>query len=410
MLLHVLSVCVAAIASGAGGGFLLIAFFGVVGEEAYVDVWREGDWDAIARAGVGVSAAVLIAALAVGAFALGGSRLAFARQMARASVADPQTIAPWNDRRIFDLNDPFSALIPFGIIFLSIDALAVLVMSLALGETVRYNPDDAGTGGIVLAVALGVGLLVILGLVVVQGFSKPQWAEARDTVNRGWSGREYNAAVAAERARRVPTRPLPEDGLRRALPRLARIIGIAAGITGAVAAITFFIGLAARQPCRTCDQQSYGAGGETAIDVLMRVAGTLAMLGLLVLAVSLLMVWVGGVVRAVRLDRLARTPRSGIPQESELAAVLFGWWPGQIVGAALVGIGWGVYPIIAIADVVAPTAFPGWLATSLVGTGLIGLATLVWSNCAAARARNRIRVAWSPGDLEPPPAPAANAR
>ena len=399
-LVHVLSTAFFAVAAGSGAGFLVLAFAGVAGVELAPGIWGEGDVDRMLRAGVGAAALSIVAALGLGAILLSIARLLHVRQLARDAEAAPATIASWETRKDVALESPFGPLKTFAAIFLPIDAIVILVVSLALGESIG-RADDADEGFVLLGALVGAAAFVIVLLVVASRWWAPMWRSAAAGVRRAWSPEQQKAARDADRAAAHPGPASSTGALPADLRRIATLAGRIAGIAGAVGAITFFIGLAARQPCRDCDQLSYPEVGERAIDVLMAIAALVTALAVAVLVLSLVTAWLAGVIEQRALVSLAASG-AGAPAPVVLAARLTGPWSGTEAGAALVGLGAGLLPIVGTAVAVAPGFWPSWVVPALAVLGVLGLVVLWWAEGGSARVRNRLREAWHPGDVVAP--------
>jgi hypothetical protein len=188
--------------------------------------------------------------------------------------------------------------------------------------------------------------------------------------------------------------------LPRRLKRIARTTARVGAAAGAVGGATFLLGLYLRQPCRGCDQNSYAPPGEAAIDALMGAASVLTVVAIAVVVLAMLVEWIEDVVLQAGLARLARDG-AATPPDGVLAAALTAPWPGSTAGIALVVVGLGIGGVFAFAETVTPGILPFAVVPVLLALGAIGALLIAWSIGAEARGRNRLREAWSVGDLRP---------
>lgn len=390
-----------ATAAGAAAAFLVLVFFGVVAEEGFLGIWTEFDLDPVWRAGIGAAGIVVLVAGGVAALFTGLSGLATAGLLADAAERDRSQVAGWSIRRVLERSDPFEAFVGFAIVFLVLDVLGLVAVVYGLAETTRYNSEGAGEGFVALAVLLAAGLVTVLLLFVRKSIWESEW-DARVARARGAWNAAIPKAIDAERRRRSrPAEPVetpaPERGLRSVAGLGWRIFTGVGGVAGAV----FLVALYLRQPCRQCDERTYDHAGEAIIDVLARFAGPAALLALVGLALSLVALWAADVLRMARLARRAAegTPA---PPADELAAALTGVWPGRSAGVAIVATAWGVAAVALGVHLAGSGA--GWLVLTVPATivGALGVVLLVVSESRAAAVRNRLREAWSPGDVRPP--------
>lgn len=397
----VIAVSATATAAGAAALFVGLVFFGAVAEEGFFGVWSDFDLDPVWRAGIGAAGITVLAAAGVAALFTGLSKLAVARRLADAAERDRDRVAAWSVRRVLERGDPFEAFVGFAVLFLILDVLGLVVTIFALAETMQHNADGAAEGFAVLAVLLGAGLITLLLLLAWRGVWRSAWDEHVVRARQVWNV-AIPRAIDAERRRRGPvaelTVPRGERLLRSIADRGWRVFGGLGGAAGAV----FLVALYLRQPCRECDERRYDHAGEAIIDVLARIAGPTAIVAVLGLGLSLIALWIAEVRQVSRLAALAASGTPAPPPE-QLTAVLTGVWPGRSAGTGLVAIGWGG-AAVATGVLLAGVATIDWLAVllPLAALGALGVVVLAASESHAVRVRNRLREAWSPGDVRPP--------
>lgn len=394
----------AAITAGSVIGFLFLVFMGIVGEEVLLDLWTSGNWDPVFRAGVGATGITIALGAGLVVTFLGLSRYTYANQLARLSSPEVELTVPLpRELDGFQGPHPFSPLFIFSIFFLIIDGFILIILALALGETFRYNPESAGEGFTVFLILAGLGVVVVVLCVVANLIGKPQWIVATALITSRWQA----------------ARPLAESRLKAGIPRFALAIrkkrSVAAralrasAVSLAIAGVIFMIGVFIRKPGRRADLRYYDEPGEAFIDFLIGVSAVATAIALTVLLAALLGAWGAQIAELSRLrsiadGRMVPVSRAGYRNLTGKAAVVrlhdvFARpWPGQLVGAVLVGLGWGNAPFFVVTQQVVPGTWPDWMLTVLLVIGAIGVVVLVWSDGAAARSRNRLLLAWGKKD------------
>lgn len=392
-----------AIAAGAGIAFLAMVAFGFLIDEAFHGLFSSSGWDAALRAGVGVTALVIVGALGVCAVFVSLARLATAEQLARAAEREPAAIPGWSTRQVVESRDPFGALVGFAIIFLIVDAVAVLLLALALGETFRDNPESAWEGTGILAVLIALGGATVLAVVLRRRSWQPRFADAVARARAAWEP-HLPTAYASDRERRrlldpaaVPP-PVAARRLETAARRGLRIGGPLLAAATAICLVTLF----ARQPCRFCDERRYGDAGEATVDVLAQVSAAALGVATLVMLLAVVAGWASRMLVVAHLTRRAETRQHPAPDADSLAPAFAATWPLREAGLALVAFGGGVVPLAVTGALVG--GFDAGSAVAIVSgaVGVAGVVLLATSESHAARARTRMRDAWAPGDLRPP--------
>ena len=394
-----LSISAFAAAGGFGLGFLALAFIGVAGVELAPMVWGSGVLDTMLRGTVGLVGIGLAACLGIGGLMLSAYYLAYARQLAREAEAHPTRVPPWRVRLKLISTIPFMGIYVVAGWGIGLGVLAALLFLAVAGEPSSDSFDIRLAFAIAVASVVGmIGLLVLVATVW-----KPAWRDAMERASAMWRKSELVAVLPPE----PDPMAVPDEDQRavgaaaRRLKRIARAVarvGLASAIAGGA---SFLVGVWLRQPCRNCDQNSYSAPGETFVDVLMTIALMFTIVAVVVLALALLTEWVEDVVVQTGLARLARdgSPR---PPDAVLGTALAAEWPGMSAGVALVVVGLGIGGSFGLAGLAAPGILPSALATVLLALGVVGVVVIAWSIGAAARSRNRLRAAWSLGDVQPP--------
>ncbi|MHC5794956.1 hypothetical protein ACVXZ4_02235 [Lacisediminihabitans sp. FW035] len=394
---RVLFLIFASVAVGAGAGFLLVVFFGTVIEDTYPGVWYDGAWDAMWRAALGVAAGLVYVALGGVALTLCVARLTFARQLAREAETSPAEIPPRQVREESTMASPYSGLWAYGAYSLIFAAIALVIFSLATIDTARSNPAEVAVGIVAIAVTCGV-VIVIIGCLALAGtLWSSQWKATSERLSSAWPQRRSVASAGSGRQRSAEKSARKREALAsdtRLLKRMARRGALAAGVLAAASGVTFLAVLIARKPCRLCDTRYFNDTGETLIDIVLRFSGTIALVALFLVAVVAVIGWASSVRDAADIRRLAGSSAPKTPSSAALVAQVTGLWWGTRAGVTLVGIGWGIAPIIGAAEFAAPGSWPGWVVPVLVLCGFVGAAVLAWSEGAAVRERNVIREAW----------------
>lgn len=379
-----LSISAFAAAGGFAIGFLALAFIAVAGVDRMV--WGTDVPDTMLAGAVGWAGIGVAACLAIGGLMLSAYYLAYARQLAREAEAHPTRVPTWRVRLKLISTIPFMGIYVVAGWSIGLGVAAALLFVAVPGEGSDYGFD------IRLAFATAVATVVAMTglLVLVATVGKPAWRDAIERASAMWRTSELVAVLPPEPD---PMAVPDEDqsavgGAARRLKRIARAItrvSLAAAIAGGA---SFLVG-------------SFGAPGETFVDVMKTIALTSTIVAIVVLALALLTEWVEDVVVQAGLARLARdgSPR---PPDAVLGTALAAEWPGMSAGVALVVVGLGIGGSFGLAGLATPGILPPALVTVLLALGVVGVVVIAWSVGAAARSRNRLRAAWSLGDLQPP--------
>lgn len=384
-------------AISAGAFFLAVVVIALVGDEAF-----HSDYiplDELTRAAVGLLAALIIAGLGVAGFALGARRTAFARQLEREAEREPHRVGTWLDRRDIEAESPFGNFFVFLWFFIGIAALGLLIMVLALVETMRYNPESAAEGWAIFGVLGGAAVIVGLAGAVARGVLVPRFRDAAGMVVVHWRSQERALATRAERDAQNGASTVDFGAGRRIAERVVHwAVRIAPPLAG-VGFVIFMAGVWLRQPCRNCDERYWDEPVEDLIDGLVTIGGPLLIAAALVGLVSVAATWVALVIeRATILRLLEDGGRS--PRPAQLLPHLTQPGPLPLLGIALVAA--GVPPAVVLA------IGPGGDPTRSAIAGILGLlavigVALIWlGEGVDGRFRNRIREAWPPGDPVPP--------
>lgn len=377
-----------AVTGGSGAGFLLLALAGVAGGELDPVGWS-GNLDTMFRQSVASSAISIGISLGIGALAQGAYRMLFVRQLARAAEADPRQVVAWSTRRLLLLSSPFLGTYIYGFYFLVMGIIAIIInaMVVSTGES-----DVAAT---ILIGEVAVWLLMAVLLLVVWRAGEPAWKGVQARASEAWGlGGRRPMREQQQDERRT-------DGDVRALRRAARRIVIVGTVAGVIGGGTFMIAVSLRQPCRRgCDRRTYPEPGERAIDAIVAVAIPFTVVAVLAAVLALVVLWLSSVLEASSAVSLPEAPG-----HEALDRLLNGWWPGTTAGLAMVVVGWGFAPVLAGAHLAVPGILPSALIPTLIGVGAVGAVVLWWAEGAAARSRNRLREAWSLGDIVSRPTP-----
>ncbi|MFF2493434.1 hypothetical protein [Agromyces sp. NPDC058064] len=381
--------------------FLLGLVIGIVGEEALGALSRELELDAAMRGSFGSVFVVVPAAAALLGIAGGVERLLWPRALARQRRDDPEAVPPSLIRRRVRTSPG----VLFGRVGLALGIVGLCASLLMLGVA---TTDSGGAGDPVTWFVLLGGLVAT----AVWLLARPAWK----AVDRRWNERlaaargpqgDVSRALDAERARRERARP--DDGPAILDPavdrRLRRLTGFAA-IPFAVACAAWMLSVYARQQCRTCDPVSYEQPVEQSIDGLSLASG----IGVLVTTATLAacgLAWL--VLAARRRGAAARWVADGAPRRTpveRLERLLLG--DPAAVGFARLLAAFAAPPLM-----LAFTGIPlfgvdhsvPWIdvdACVLAAGGLLVAAIMVSlvDGPRAARSRNRVRAACSPGDPE----------
>lgn len=381
--------------------FLLGLVIGIVGEEALGPLSRELELEAAMRGSFGSVFVVVPAAAALLGIAGGVERLLWPRALAKQRRDDPEAVPPSLVRRRVRTSPG----VLFGRVGLALGIVGICASLLMLGVAAT---DSGGAGDpVTWSVLLG-GLVAT----AVWLLARPVWK----AVDRRWSERlaaargrqgDVTRALDAERARRERARP--DDGPAILDPavdrRLRRLTGFAA-IPFAIACAAWMVSVYARQQCRTCDPVSYDQPVEQSIDGLSLASGIGVLATTAVLAACGL-AWL--VLAALRRGAAARWVADGSTRRTapeRLERLLLG-------DTAAVGFARLLAAFAALPLMLAFTGIPlfdldnsvPWVdvdACLLAMGGLLAVAVLVSIVDAplAARSRNRVRAACSPGDPE----------
>ena len=385
------------VASGAAIGFLVLVYLGVVGPEILSGMWSSGSWDPVWRAGVGAVGIVIVAAAGIAVTFFCIARLAFAQQLARTASSGERRVPSEKTLAMLELPHPFASIYIFALLFLVIDGFFLLLLGLALGETFRHNVESAREGSGVFFILLGAAVLMVFLMVLARFAWKRMWTTATILTSAAWPPPLVKQALA-----RID---LPKFAFEKRVKSLANWFSRAGGLTLVISGAIFMLAVWIRQPGRFAETRYYDDPGEAFIDFLVWVSAVFTSVALVTLTGALLahlaryirdrrrLAQIADGLRVAERRRGYKTLDRG---DSEMAYADFmaGPSPAAIVGATLVGLGWGNVPFFAATNNVVNGAWPDWVIPTFVALGIAGAGLLLWANSMSVRYKNRLRAAW----------------
>ena len=400
LITRVIYLIAAATTTGSLVGFLLIVWANIVGAEVLGGLWSEANGDALMRTGIVVTSITAVISIGLVTYFLSLSRATYARQLGAAAVHDGELgIPPRRELAMLRSVNPFIPLYFFSLYFVIFDALALLILGLALGETFRYNEESAREGLNVFVSLAALGVIVVLIFLLAHFVGLRTWKRYTAIAMEVWAPR---IATADSRLRAG----IPTQAMSARLTPLRALVIRGSSITLAISSAAFLLGVYLRKPGRRAPTQYYDEPVERFIDFLVAASSVITMAALVVLLLALLVAFFSNTRQLLRLRGFADgtilpTEREGYRRKKRgksLTAfqdLLAQSWPGQQVGSILVGIGWGTAPFFSVTGATVPVAWAEWTVPTLLILGALGTGVLLWSDGAAARSRNRLLEAWS---------------
>lgn len=386
-----------AFAVGAGATWLLLLVAAIVGDEALGDLSRALEFDEFLRATV-LPLFGLAAVLALAIPLLGALDAATAlRLLERHVTANPGQVPSAAHRGRL-------AILPARHLRRAVLAVAVIAMAVGGFCLLFALVDDEGRTPVVWTV-VGVSAALVVAWLVVRslllGVEEGQEAR-RAELEVGWARSVVAADLAEERRREAsPVADPPALQRPRFFERVDRLLVIAVCALFAVGAI-WFVSVWLRQPCKRCDERYFDEPVERFIDGLS-LWGGVAIAGVLVITAAL------GIARLAMMRRVelaaVRWVADGGPRRApeEVADALLldpraGRWASSAIVAAIMPL--ALFVIAGLAGTDLGTARPGVALAVAVVVAAPVLATSVGMADlrAAARERNLLRAALSPGD------------
>lgn len=401
------------VAAGGGTGFLLALAASITVNEAFLDLWYEFDGDPISRALVPLLFVTLLAGLATYAVADSVYNWQLGSQLARGAALTPEDVPPHWQRAFVVRTKPLTGLNAVLYTVGGAGLLFALILTAIIGET----SDDELTP--VLSMLLGsvaTAALCVGGAVLSMRVSAGRWHAVVQKARTVWTDTAAGAATRAEKQRRPQRREKIDPGRAyRALTRIASrglTVGIAATLSGAAVG---FLGVAIRQPCRSCDERSYGSFGEGLIDNLALVGAAVTALGILAFIAVALTSTVAALLasRALK-NHMGPMATAGWSPSSELLHErLVGSSLAERLAIVVAGIGAAAITTAAsFASVGLSTSDVRFIGVLWGGIALIVLAGILSFGGIGANLRMRglLRERWAPGDVPTPPTAAKRAR
>ena len=382
--------------------FLCVVVVAIIVEETgLLDLLGIGfDFDALFRASMGP---VLIS---WGVMALAWPAVTIARKFVTFAAAEdlarrhPDSVPPRVVRESLT-TPPAKTLRDGGMIACWITGgLVVLCVALSiymLGE----NFDSFVISLIITAVAVGL-FLIGYAMTVVGRRSEPDQVERLDALRGRWS----RQAPRVDRAEREIRRALPVAELPRMLRSSARggVLATVMGWLFGLGTAVFMLGVMLRQPCRYCEQQTWGAMGESLIDSAASTGGVLlTVFGLLCLAL-----WLFTAGRRIVAEQSLRRwlhdgGRRRIEDEDRMVGLLGDESAASLAGVTLASFGTAV---LIIAGGIAMTDWEGVDASIALAAGQALLFASVLVGVFAYRRETGLRTLMRerllPGDLASP--------
>lgn len=394
---HVVYVVAVSVASGAVTGFLVLVYLGVVGPEILSGLWSSGSWDPVWRAGIGAVGIVIVAAAGIAVTFFCIARLAFAQQLANTASSGEHRVPSEKALGMLELPHPFASIYIFALLFVVIDGFFLLLLGLALGETFRHNVESAREGSLVFFILLGAAVLMVFLVTLARFVWKRMWTTATILISAAWPP----PLVKQARARI----DLPKFAFEKRVKSPASWFSRAGGLTLIISGAIFTLAVWIRQPGRFAETRYYDDPGETFIDFLVWVSAVGTSVALITLTGALIAHLAQYIRDRRRLSHIAEglratelrkgyTRLNRSDSEKAYADFMSGPSPTAIVGATLVGLGWGNVPFFVATNHVLTGAWAGWVIPTFVALGIVGVGLLLWANSASARYKNRLRAAW----------------
>ncbi|WP_430592403.1 hypothetical protein [Humidisolicoccus flavus] len=392
--------------------FLFAVFLGVAAEEIAMSVWRDFDVEPIFRSLVAFTCLLGISAGLIEAIRVEFGRWSSLRDLER-HLAEHSDIVPVQHERNVLKTTPGTGLFVFAWI-----AIGVGVLGLILG--IFFLVDEPGSSDTPWVFLISFGLIALgFGMIQIVSVLRRRW-NARVHVVASRANQKVAAARRAETAKAagIPVGALPgERAVQVARSVLKPCLRIASSVFG-LSTIGMIIALFLRQPCRNCEQLTWGSFGESAVDTITLIAWITAIASLVVIAIlSLGMVVVRTVERSILRSNAARRPNERRPEDTVLVPQLFRAGASGVASGVL-GFSASTAVIIGLALLLPDVALEiqydrfGALPTLMFqGAAVLFVVSFVLtilSRREQFRFNETTRLAWAPGDAHPKQSVEAN--